>query len=190
VVIAALNVLALQYVSRSRQDANVRLLQERAKLMGTSMAGLQTIETLKATGSESDFFSRWSGYLAKVLAADQQMAVYTMGLGAVPPLLTTLNTVAILGLGALHVMHGPMTAGMRVAFQSLMVSFMEPVNQLVGLGGSLQEVEGEMNRLDDVLQYPADPAFQDEERGRQAAREKAPLPAPIPLPAGPSPPGT
>src|SRR5262249_53850272 len=62
--------------------------------------------------------------------------------------------------------------------------------QLVGLGGSLQEVEGEMNRLDDVLQYPADPAFQDEERGRQAAREKAPLPAPIPLPAGPSPPGT
>jgi NHLM bacteriocin system ABC transporter peptidase/ATP-binding protein len=174
VIIAALNVLALQYVSRNRQDANVRLLQERAKLMGTSMAGLQTIETLKATGSESDFFSRWSGYLAKVMSADQQMAVYTMGLGAVPPLLTTLNTVAILGLGALHVMNGSLTVGMLVAFQSLMASFMEPVNQLVGLGGSLQEVEGEMNRLDDVLHYEADPAFPDEEKGPPRVRVEVP----------------
>jgi NHLM bacteriocin system ABC transporter peptidase/ATP-binding protein len=174
VVIAALNVLALQYVSRHRQDANVRLLQERAKLMGTSMAGLQTIETLKATGSESDFFSRWSGYLAKVMAADQQMAVYTMGLGAVPPLLTTLNTVVILGLGALHVMNGSLTVGMLVAFQSLMASFMEPVNQLVGLGSSLQEVEGEMQRLDDVLHYEADPAFPDEEKGTPRVRVEVP----------------
>jgi NHLM bacteriocin system ABC transporter peptidase/ATP-binding protein len=170
VAVAGLNVLALQYVSRRRQDANVRLLQERAKLMGTSMSGLQTIETLKATGSESDFFSRWSGYLAKVLTADQQMAVYTMALGAVPPLLMALNTVAILGLGAMHVMEGFLTVGMLVAFQSLMASFMEPVNQLVGLGSSLQEVEGEMNRLDDVLHYPIDPAFPDEEKEAQAAR--------------------
>jgi NHLM bacteriocin system ABC transporter peptidase/ATP-binding protein len=178
VALAALNFLALRYVSRHRQDANVRLLQERAKLMGTSMAGLQTIETLKATGSETDFFSRWSGYLAKVLAADQQMAVYTMGLGAVPPLLSTLNTVAILGLGALHVMHGSLTVGMLVAFQSLMASFMEPVNQLVGLGSSLQEVEGELNRLDDVLHYQADPAFPDEDTGRPAAPEKKALAIP------------
>jgi ABC-type bacteriocin/lantibiotic exporter with double-glycine peptidase domain len=37
-----------------------------------------------------------------------------------------------------------------------MFSFLEPVQQLVGLGSTLQEVEGEMNRLDDVLNYPAD----------------------------------
>jgi NHLM bacteriocin system ABC transporter peptidase/ATP-binding protein len=157
VAIAALNVLALRYVARQRKDVNARLLQERAKLMGTSMGGLQTIETLKATGSESDFFSRWSGHLAKVLVAGQKMAVSTLGLGAVPPLLSALNTVAILGVGALRVMDGHLTIGMLVAFQSLMISFIEPVNQLVDLGSSLQEVEGEMNRLDDVLRYPIDP---------------------------------
>jgi ABC-type bacteriocin/lantibiotic exporter with double-glycine peptidase domain len=43
---------------------------------------------------------------------------------------------------------------MLVAFQSLMASFMNPVTEILGLGAQLQEVEGEMNRLDDVLKYP------------------------------------
>jgi ABC-type bacteriocin/lantibiotic exporter with double-glycine peptidase domain len=43
-----------------------------------------------------------------------------------------------------------MTIGMLVAFQSLLTSFMAPVTEIVGLGAELQEVEGEMNRLDDA----------------------------------------
>jgi NHLM bacteriocin system ABC transporter peptidase/ATP-binding protein len=164
VAVAALNVLALRYVSRRRRDVNMRLLQERAKLTGTSMAGLQTVETLKATGSESDFFSRWSGHLAKVMVADQKMGLYTVGLGVVPTWLSALDTLAILGFGSLRVMNGDLTVGMLVAFQSLMMSFLDPITQLVSLGGSLQEVEGELGRLDDVLRHPADPNLQGEEQ--------------------------
>lgn len=160
---AALNLLALCYVSRNRTDLNLRLLQERAKLMGTSMSGLQSIETLKAMGFESDFFDRWSGYLARVIVTGQTMAVYTLGLGTVPFFLSAINTVVILGLGSLRVLDGQLTIGMLVGFQALMAGFMEPVNQLVTLGGSLQEVEGEMNRLNDVLHYPEDPGLQSEE---------------------------
>ena len=159
VLIAALNILALRYVSRRRKDVTMRLLQERAKLTGTSLAGLQIIETLKASGSESDFFSRWSGHQAKVLTAEQAVGVSTLGLGLVPKLLSSVSTLVILGIGSLRVMDGHMTVGMLVAFQSLMLSFLDPVNQLVGLGSSLQEIEGELNRLDDVLRYPVDPDF-------------------------------
>jgi NHLM bacteriocin system ABC transporter peptidase/ATP-binding protein len=162
VAFAGLNIVALRYVSRSRRDVNLRLLQERAKLTGTSLSGLQTIETLKATGSESDFFSRWAGYLAKMMTAEQKMGVYTLGLGIVPTTLLALNTVVILGYGSLRVINGDLTAGMLVAFQSMMISFLDPINQLVGLGGSLQEIEGELSRLDDVLRYPIDPLFQNE----------------------------
>jgi NHLM bacteriocin system ABC transporter peptidase/ATP-binding protein len=160
VTVVALNLLALRYVSRLRRDMNGRLLQEQAKLMGASMAGLQTVETLKATGSEGDFFSRWSGLFAKVLVAEQRMSVYNFGLGVVPPLLSAVNSLAILGVGALRIMDGYMTVGMLVAFQSLMASFVGPVNALVGLGSSLQEAEGEMNRLDDVMRHPADPGLE------------------------------
>ncbi len=157
IVIAVLNVFALRYVARKRVDGSQRLLQEQGKLVGTSMVGLQMIETLKATGSEPDFFSRWSGQQAKVVNAHQELSVYTQFLLAVPPLLTALNTVAILSIGSLRVMDGYMTMGMLIAFQSLMSSFLGPVEGLVGMGGTLQEVQGDMRRLDDVLHYAADP---------------------------------
>jgi ABC-type bacteriocin/lantibiotic exporter with double-glycine peptidase domain len=50
--------------------------------------------------------------------------------------------------------------GMLVAFQALMASFIGPINQLVSLGGRIQEMHGDMNRLDDVMKYPVDPAVQ------------------------------
>jgi len=156
-VIAAINFAALAYVSRRRKDTNVRLLQERGKMIGTSMAGLQSIESLKATGGESEFFSRWAGHLAKVLRSSQRMDVTSLGLAAVPGLLATMNTVVILGFGALRVMDDVMTIGTLVAFQALMAAFLEPINQLVGLGGSLQEIEGELTRLNDVARHPVDP---------------------------------
>jgi NHLM bacteriocin system ABC transporter peptidase/ATP-binding protein len=156
-LMAALNFAALWYVSRRRKDINVRLLQERGKMVGTAMAGLQNVETLKATGREGEFFARWSGHLAKVLESSQRMDVFSLGLGAVPSLLSVMTTVIILGFGAFRVMDGVMTVGTLVAFQALMASFLAPINQLVTLGSSLQEIEGELTRLDDVQRHPVDP---------------------------------
>jgi ABC-type bacteriocin/lantibiotic exporter with double-glycine peptidase domain len=60
-------------------------------------------------------------------------------------------------------MHGYFSIGMLVAFQSLMTSFMRPMNGLLGLGGALQQLQGGMNRLDDVLLEEKDPGAQDSE---------------------------
>ena len=162
VAVSALNLIALKVVSRRRKEANQRMLSERGKVLGAAMGGLQTIETLKASGSETDFFARWAGYHAKASNAQQELGLYSQVLAIVPPLLMALNTAVVLGLGALRVMDGEMTMGMLVAFQALTASFIAPVNQLVGLGGTLQEVEGDLGRLDDVLraspERPADPA--------------------------------
>ncbi|MFN8647725.1 MAG: NHLP family bacteriocin export ABC transporter peptidase/permease/ATPase subunit [Gemmatimonadales bacterium] len=157
---AVLNILALRYVSRRRTDLNQRILQDRGKLMGTAMGGLQTIETLKATGSESDFFARWSGYQAKVSNAFQDLQLTTLFLSNVPPLLLGVTTALVLGVGGARVMDGYLTMGMLIAFQSLMFAFLAPVNKLVELGSTLQEVRGDMNRLDDVLRYRTDPGLE------------------------------
>ncbi|MEW6363693.1 MAG: NHLP family bacteriocin export ABC transporter peptidase/permease/ATPase subunit [Acidobacteriota bacterium] len=151
ILVCLLNIEGLRLVSRKRTDLNQRYLQESGKLLGTGMRGLQMIESLKACGSESDLFSRWAGYQAKAMNAQQQMGLYTLILSALPSLLSSLNTVAILGIGGLRIMDGHLSMGMLVAFQSLMSSFTDPVNKLVNLGGTLQEAEGDMNRLEDVL---------------------------------------
>jgi ABC-type bacteriocin/lantibiotic exporter with double-glycine peptidase domain len=161
IAVVSLNVAALQYVSRRRVDGNRRLVQDQGKLLGTAIGGLQTIETLKATGGESDLFSRWAGHQAKVVNGRQELERYTQILDAVPSLLSAINTALILGLGGLRVMNGSLSVGGLVAFQLLMAAFIAPVNRLVSLGGRLQMVEGDMNRLDDVLRYRVDPAATD-----------------------------
>jgi NHLM bacteriocin system ABC transporter peptidase/ATP-binding protein len=157
VAIALLNGMALRHVSRKRVDENQRLQMDRGKYVATTMNGLQVIETLKATGAEADFFARWVGHHAKVLNAQQRLGVPSQIVSTVPPFLMALNTAAILGIGGPRVMDGSMTMGTLVAFQSLMASFLTPVNQMVTLGGTLQEVEGDMKRLDDVRRYQTDP---------------------------------
>jgi NHLM bacteriocin system ABC transporter peptidase/ATP-binding protein len=158
IAVVSLNVAALRFVSRKRVDGNRRLVQDQGKLLGTAIGGLQTIETLKATGGESDLFARWAGYQAKVVNGRQELERYTQMLDAVPPLLSAVNTALILGLGGLRVMNGSLSLGGLVAFQLLMAAFIAPINRLVSLGGRLQMVEGDMNRLDDVLRYRIDPS--------------------------------
>ncbi|MBB6673765.1 NHLP family bacteriocin export ABC transporter peptidase/permease/ATPase subunit [Cohnella nanjingensis] len=171
VAAALANVLFLRFVSKQRVDQNMRLLQESGKMQGVSMGGLQFIETLKSSGSESDFFAKWSGYQSKLLQSQQQLGVSSGLLSAVPGLLSGLGTAAILSVGGAQVMDGVLTVGMLVAFQSLMASFIEPVNQIVQLGSSLQEAQGGLKRLDDVLNYQADAQVTADETARDPEAE-------------------
>lgn len=164
VVLTALNLVALQRLKRLRTDGNMLLLQDNGKLMATTIGGIQTIETIKATGAEQDFFSRWAGYKAKVNNTEQRLEFYTRLLSALPVLLNALITVAILGLGGAQVISGVMTVGMLVAFQSLMSSFTAPVGNLMGLAGKYQEAKGDMARLDDVMRHPLDECFESTRR--------------------------
>tara|TARA_B100000315_G_scaffold162395_2_gene150845 strand:+ start:7387 stop:9597 length:2211 start_codon:yes stop_codon:yes gene_type:complete len=151
------NIFVLKAVGRKRVDGNRRLLQDQGKLMGSFMGGLQQIFTLKATGGEMDMFQRISGYQAKVINGSQDLAEKTFVLNLAPMILTALITNLVLVLGAYRVMQGDMTMGMLVAFQSLMSSFTGPVTNLVGMGSQLQTMQGNLNRLDDVLGNEVDP---------------------------------
>lgn len=154
--LTAFNILAVRMVQRKRSDLNSHYLNQSAKLSGASMAGLQSIETLKATGTENDFFTTWAGYQSNMINTHQRLGVYSAMLNAAPQLLGQLTTAAVLGVGALLIIDGQLSIGGLVAFQALMTHFTGPVQQLVGFGGQLQEVTGDINRLDDVLKYKLD----------------------------------
>lgn len=161
---SAINGLALQRVARHRVDANMRLMQDWGKAAGVSIAALQSIETLKASALESDFFARWSGHYTKAVTAQQELEITNQILGILPIFLTSLTTALILVVGGWRVMDGNLSIGMLVAFQSLMLSFQQPVNTLVDFGTILQELEGDLNRLDDVLGNSLDEEIAIDER--------------------------
>jgi NHLM bacteriocin system ABC transporter peptidase/ATP-binding protein len=159
---AALNLAALQWVSRRRRDANMRLATEQGKAQGLAIAGLHGIETLKASGLESDFFARWAGTYAKAVNAQQELGAASQALGVLPSFLSALSSALVLIVGGTRVMNGTFSIGMLVAFQSLMQSFQQPLISLLGLGATLQQLHGDLNRLDDVLVEEPDPAARDD----------------------------
>ncbi|HWW86748.1 MAG TPA: NHLP family bacteriocin export ABC transporter peptidase/permease/ATPase subunit [Vicinamibacterales bacterium] len=154
--LAMVNVGSVRLAARLRTDSSRRMMQDAGKLMGVSMNGLQMIETIKATGSEPEFFARWSGYFAKVVNTTQFLQVLGQISGAVPAFVQTLSTAAVLVLGGLKVMDGQMTMGMLVAYQTLLSSFTRPIVTFVQFGSTLQELTADMNRLDDVTRFPID----------------------------------
>lgn len=147
---------------RHLTDLNMRIQQDAGKEYGTMMNGLMMIETIKANGSEADFFAKWAGYRAKVLKGGQDVALWSMTATIIPTLLGGINGALIMTFGGFSIMDGALTAGMFTAFQSLMGSFQAPVSALLSLGSTLQTTEMQMQRLNDVRNYDVDITFKND----------------------------
>ena len=118
--LALVNAVVLKLAQRAREDGGRRLAREQGALAATSMSGIQLLETLKASGGESDFFARWAGVHARYLNALQQVGRITSWVNAVPAFMAALTSAVILGIGGLEVMSGAITVGGLVAVQSLL----------------------------------------------------------------------
>jgi len=157
---AALNIAVLLLARRRMSDAALRLETERGRVFATSVVGLQSIETLKATGTEHDFFARWTGYHTRATNSEQQLAVLQQATSLMPPIVFSLTSAAVLGIGALQVVEGDLTVGTLVAFQILLLNFSGPIQQLVGAASLAQQASADLARLDDVLHHRRDWRFE------------------------------
>ena len=81
-------------------------------------------------------------------------------MGVLPSLLSVLTSMSLLVIGGLRVIDGGLSIGMLAAFQLLMQSFQRPVNRLVQFASTLQNLQGNMQRLDDVLDNVVDPQLE------------------------------
>ena len=118
------------------------------------------IRNIKASALESELFGRVAGHYAKYVNSQQSLIQAGLVLGLLPRFVSSLMSLLILVVGGLRVMDGLLTIGMLVAFQSLVASFLGPVNSLLSLGSTLQDLEGDITRLDDVLRNPPSPSVE------------------------------
>jgi ATP-binding cassette subfamily C protein len=158
VAAVAILIVVTVRVNRLRADGSQRVFQEDGKATGTVMGGLSSIESLKASGGETDLFSRWAGHQAKYVNAKQELGITTQLFLAVPPLLMAVTGALVLGFGALRVMQGTLSIGQLVAFQALMMGFLVPVERLVQMAAQTQQMHANMIRLDDVMRSLPDPS--------------------------------
>jgi NHLM bacteriocin system ABC transporter peptidase/ATP-binding protein len=159
VAFALANLACLSLSARRVTEVSRRLQVDSAMLNAVTVGGFSMLDNLKASGTESRFLSRWSGFQTKVLNAEQALGRIQIALGVIPYGLGIVATVAIIVVGGVRVMDGALTIGMLVGFQTLMAMFSEPVVQLVGFGNEMQQMRTDVERLDDVLRQELDPGF-------------------------------
>ena len=152
----AINVAVANWASRARVNVTRQQMRDRSLLYSNTMAGIESIETIKASGAEEGFFERWSGYQALANDVGARYNKIDLYFAAVPEFLAQLANIAVLLLGTYLIMSGEFSAGMLLAFQGLLSSFMGPIDSIIGLGQQFQEMRTSMERVQDVLEYPVD----------------------------------
>jgi len=153
------NLAFIKFTTRYMTDSNRRIEMEGGKLTGMTISALNGIETLKANGTDEHYFQKIAGQQAKIVVANQSLAWASAQLSVVPTFFSGLSDAAILIVGGFRIMHGDMSIGTFVAFQTLMASFSGTVSYLVDFASSIQQFKGSLNRVDDVLDYKVDPQF-------------------------------
>ena len=143
-------------ISKKRVNITRVSMRDSGKLAGATVAGIEMIETIKASGAENGFFEKWAGYQASVNTQKVKFAKLNQYLGMIPSLVSTLTNTAVLIIGVYLTMEGSFTVGMVMAFQGFLGSFMAPASQLISAGQTLQEMRAEMERIEDVMKYPTD----------------------------------
>ena len=160
-VTIVLNLLVSQLISAKRVNITRVQLRDAGKLSAATVSGIQMVETIKSSGAENGYFQKWAGYQASVNAQSVRFARLNQILGMIPSALSAIADALVLILGVLLAMQGKFTLGMIMLFQGFLNSFMSPAMMIISAGQSLQEMRTEMERVEDVMQYPTDPNFSD-----------------------------
>lgn len=151
-----INAVFSKYISEKRINIARVQVRDSGKLTGTTVAGIEMIESIKASGSENGFFGRWAGYQASVNAQDVKFSMMDEYMGLLPMIVSAVTDALVLMMGINLAMHGEFTPGMISQFGIYMKAFLAPANTLISAGQTVQEIRTEMERIEDVMEFRDD----------------------------------
>lgn len=154
-----INLFMSRYISKKRVNLTRVQMRDSAKLVSTTVAGIEMVETIKSSGAENGFFRRWAGYQASVNTQSVKFARMNQYIGMIPSVVSLLCNSAVMFLSVWFAMEGNFTVGMISAFQGFLGSFTAPASNLISASQSLQEMRTSMERIEDVMQYPEDVCY-------------------------------
>ena len=149
-----LNLLVARRVGTIRREISSTQYRSQANLDSATVSGIDMIETIKATGSESGYFERWSGFHSSVIKAKVQFNEIAKYLLTLPSLIQKISDYVVLVTGCWLIIEGRFSAGILLAFLQFLQSLSAPVNDLLEAGENLQEMGASLERIRDVMDYP------------------------------------
>ncbi len=161
IVTLVLNIAMSRVISNRRVNITRVQMRDTGKLEAATVSGIEMIETIKASGAENGFFQKWAGYQASVNMQAGKAAKTNSFFGLIPAFFSTIANYAVLIVGVWMTIEGRFTLGAVLMFQGFLGSFMSPAMTLVNAGQTIQEMRTQMERIEDVMEYPSDENVQE-----------------------------
>lgn len=156
VAMAIVNILVIKYISTKNLNYAMSAQRDKGKLLGAGLSVIAMIETIKASGAETSFFEKLSGYQTKYNNSLLEMNKHNTVAGIFPQIISGVSSGIILMLGVYYILKGNLTIGSLMAFQCFMDMFLMPIGSIITSIKGFQEMGGYMERVEDVMNYPTD----------------------------------
>jgi ABC-type bacteriocin/lantibiotic exporter with double-glycine peptidase domain len=154
IAVAVAHAGAVHLGRRDDRHVSRKILAAQADLGSTVLNTLNSMETVRATGSQSEVFRRWSGQQARFVDRQQRLGVRRAAWASLPVLVTGVAAAAVLVAGSVRVATGALTPGAVVAALALTPLLARVLALLSEFAVRWPEAEAEAQGFHDVLRHP------------------------------------
>jgi len=149
--IASLNLIYFSWQVRRVRELNQAVTREASLNTGEQLQALQLIPEVKISGLEENLLKKLVGRKIKWLNESSRLTIKRTIIESLPTFLNSGSYAIILFFGGHKVLDGEMTFGVLVAFQGLMMQFLNPIQQMLSQFADIQETQGNIDRIDDIF---------------------------------------
>ncbi|WP_042148589.1 MULTISPECIES: type I secretion system permease/ATPase [unclassified Pseudoalteromonas] len=117
---------------------------------------LQGIETIKLTGSESQFQSKWEQLIGHIANWNIKIKKYATSVGSVNSLVAQVANVFVVIFGVYQITEGNISMGAMIASVMLTGRAMSPFSQVALLITRYNQAHSALNTLDEIMELPGE----------------------------------
>lgn len=124
---------------------------EQVKVQKTLTEMIDGIMTIKSIGGENIFFNKWNNLFEKQLNFTYKKGVLNSFLSNISNSLLFILPMIIIWYGSYGIISGDLTVGMIVAFNTIAISFLQPIISLTGSYSNILMLKTILEKLYDII---------------------------------------
>lgn len=156
VIIVILYLIIVIVFNKWYERLNRKQMENNAELTSYLVESLNGIQTIKSYNAERKANLETEGKFIKLLKSIFNLSLISNVQASLKVFVELVGGVVILWVGGVSVINGKMTTGSLIAFNSLLVYFLDPVKNLINLQPQIQTAVVAADRLGEIMDLEAE----------------------------------
>ncbi|MFA9413797.1 MULTISPECIES: peptidase domain-containing ABC transporter [unclassified Streptococcus] len=151
VLMVMVNIVLIYCFKKPYKTINQEQMEAGSLLNSQLIESIRNIDTIKSQHDERQRLDKIEEKFVHTLEIGYKEGVLQNLQSTISSVVATLGGLVFMGMGALFIIDGKMTVGDLLVFQTLSQYFTEPVQNLVSLQLTFQEVQVAVSRLEELM---------------------------------------